>query len=1768
MDVVSDKVRQVANLPAADKRKLLEELLRKKAAEALSPQPLSHGQRAMWLTNQLAPQSAAYNFSSSATIRTAINVEAFERALRRVMERHTILRTTYSAPEGEPLQQVQTRIGLGFEQHDASSWTAEQFERRLAAEADRPFDLARGPIMRTILFSRAPYEHVLLLVVHHIAVDFWSLPIVMEELRLVYAAECAGSAAPLPPVGRKYTDFVKWQQEFLAGPDGERLWSYWQKQLAGDLATLDLPTDRPRPPVQTYRGANHTQPLGAELTAQLKALAKAEGVTLYVLLTAAFQTLLHRYTGQDDVLVGSPMAGRTRSEWETVVGYFANPVVLRANFAGDPTFQAVVQQVRGTVLGALEHQDMPFPLVVERMKPARDPSRAPLFQVMIAWEKAQRAGTAAHASNTESPTSASQPAELKVDELLTEQRGAAFDITLQVYEAGGALSCTFQYNTDLFDQATIARMASHLRELLAGAAANPRQAVSLLPLLPAEEKQQLLAGWNNTARPEPGEVCLHTLIEQQVERTPDAIALTFDNQSLTYRELNARANQLAHALRNQSVGRDSIVGVAMERSLELIISLLGVIKAGGAYLPLDPDYPAERLAYMLEDANVAAILTQAHLTDKLPPCDAARIILDADCAAVSGESRDNPAPLAQPGDLAYVIYTSGSTGRPKGAMNTHRAICNRLVWMQNEYQLCGEDCVVQKTPYSFDVSVWEFFWPLLTGAKLVVAKPGGHRDPEYLAKLIAEQRVTTLHFVPSMLQIFLSQPGIHSLSSLKRVICSGEALPLELQEEFFQTFATVELHNLYGPTEAAVDVTYWACERNTQRRTVPIGRPIANTQIHILDHRLQPTPIGVPGELHIGGVNLARGYLNKAELTAEKFIADPFSSQPGARLYKTGDLARWTADGVIEYLGRLDHQVKIRGFRIELGEIETVLQQHAAVRECVVMARQDEENEKRLVAYVVPNGPIDIDIAELRSVAAAKLPQYMQPAAYVQLDSLPLSANGKVDRRALPVPERNREASTPYVAPRTRAERVLAKIWADVLHLERVGVDDEFFELGGASNQAIQIVSRANELGLFMNPELFFQNPTIALLAAAAETPPQPQLCNSKIESLGVYLPEKVVSTKEVLAGCAKKITFPLERLTGIKNRHVVDTSKGESAIYLAQKAIEECFKHSACQPGDIEMIVCCNICRMDGPNFNISYEPSTAIKLCEQFGMPQAMAFDINNACSGMFTGVNLVNQYIKLGLIRRGMVVSGEYITHLSDVAQREIDSHMDPKLACLTLGDSGAAMILERTDDRTIGFHELDLFTLGQYSGYCVAKQNDSKTAAIMITDLLGVSSVITKEGVAHWSKVVARSDWKIDDITHFIPHQTSKTSLANGLYEAQNGGTNAQQASKLICNVVNRANTATTSYFLALWDYIHNGKIKSGDKIMFGVSGSGINIGGALYTLDDLPDRLRGVPRPEAAPQTGCMEQRVRKLGTVGGGPRVAIEGVGLSQPVDPQAPDTVGMARAAAEDAFARAANRDKHDVGLVMHTGLYRSEFLCEPAVATIVAGDLGLNQDAEKMRDFKTFAFDLINGSAAFLQACYTGLQAIRFGRMESVVVTASEIENNGDRPQALPQLGIREVGSAVVLGRSTEEGPGFGNFLFTSDTAHVKDVMTNTAHHEGVLCLGIQQDPTLHDHYLEAVVAAVPRLLEREGLALEDIKHIFPPQISPDFIGKLAQRLGVAQDQMIDATAGQGDLYTSSLPHALRRAQEENRVQPGDIGLFLTVGSGIQVAAAVYYF
>lgn len=1059
------------------------EILRERARSAVVYQPLSYSQQSMWFLNQSAPDSAAYHVAFTMRICSEVDTSLLRRVFQALVDRHPILRTVYALQNNIPVQETRGQAEVYFETIDAHGWSAASLQDQIVQTYRMPFDLEHGPVMRAHLFTLSSHDHVLLLVAHHIAVDGWSVWLLLNDFQALYSAYSTNQPAALPRLAVSYADFVRWQSDLLNSPEGQRMEQFWLRQLGGELPILNLPTDFPRPMLPSYEGASHAFTLKQSLTARLKDLAKAQGVTLHTLLVTVFQLLLHRYTGQDEILTGAPTFGRSSADFAQIVGHFINMVTLRTDFSGEPTFLDLLKSSRQVMLDALTNQDYPFPLLVQRLGGSRDPSRSPIFQVIFDLQRIQQAGAL---SELFVPGKTGQRADLagmQVEAYPMHQQEGQFDLVMQIAEAGDTLPGAIKYSTDLFDAATIERMSQHFEALLESILANPASRISELPLLTPAERQQILVEWNDTHLDYPQDVCLHQLFEAQVERTPDATAVVFEDQHLTYRELNQRANQLAHHLHTLGVQPDMLVGVCMERSLEMVISLYAILKAGGAYVPMDPEYPPARLAYMLQDSNVSVLLTQEHLTAALPEHNASVIALDSAWETVALESVENPSLPTRPHHLAYMIYTSGSTGNPKGAMNTHRAIVNRLLWMQDAFHLDQTDHVMQKTPFSFDVSVWEFFWPLLVGARLVVARPGGHRDPAYLVNVIIQHNITTLHFVPSMLEQFVKEPDVASCTSIRRVICSGEALPLELQHRFFERLNT-ELHNLYGPTEAAVDVTWWVCDPHTGLRTVPIGKPIANTRMYILDKHMQPVPIGVGGELLIGGVQVARGYLNRPELTAEKFIPDPFSAEQGARLYRTGDLARYLPDGNIEYLGRIDHQIKLRGFRIELGEIESALAQIPGVSEALVMLREDTPGDKRLVGYLVANPRPSA--SDLRDNLKDRLPDYMIPSAFVLLDSMPLSPNGKADRKALPKPEYGQSQRQGAISlPQTPTEKSVAEAWQEVLNIQEISVLDNFFDLGGHSLKAMEVINKLNvKTGVKIDPAMMrFQ--TLGQLAAS-----------------------------------------------------------------------------------------------------------------------------------------------------------------------------------------------------------------------------------------------------------------------------------------------------------------------------------------------------------------------------------------------------------------------------------------------------------------------------------------------------------------------------------------------------------------------------------------------------------------------------------------------------------------------------------------------------------
>ncbi|KAB8314800.1 amino acid adenylation domain-containing protein [Tolypothrix campylonemoides VB511288] len=1034
--------------------------------------PLSYGQRALWFLWQLAPESHAYNVSFAVRICSVVDMTAMSMALAALMERHPILRTTYPKLGSEPIQQVHQNQELDWLQIDASSWSEEQLKAKVIAAHQILFDLETGPIMRVRWFSCSLVDHVLLVSIHHIACDRWSLDMLIHELSKLYQAQRAGVEISLPPVKHTYLDYVSWQRKILCGTQGEKLSNYWAHQLAGDLPALNLPTDRQREPIQTYNGATHKFKLSSQLTEQLKELAQRKGVTFYMILLATFKVLVYRYTTQEDILVGSPTSGRTQPEFAPIFGYFVDPVVIRTNLANNPSFNEFLTQVRQTVLSALTHQDYPFALLVENLQPHRDASRSPIFQASFALQQLQQSQDILHLLENETQKDVDWGG-MKLRPFEIPQLEGQFDLDLEMVEGSSSVFGTFKYNTDLFDSATIERMAAHFQNLCSAIVQNPQLAVSELPLLSEAERDQLLVEWNDTACEYPTDKCIHQLFEEQVERTPFAVAVVFEEEQLTYLELNTRANQLAHYLQSLGVKPEVLVGICVERSIEMVVGLLGILKAGGAYVPLDPNYPQERLSYMLEDSGVQVLLTQQELLSSLPSHTARVVCLDTDWAEIEQHEEENLDAGVKSDNLAYVIYTSGSTGKPKGVAIEHHSLCNLAQAQRNLFDVQPTSRVLQFASISFDASVSEIFMAVTTGAILILAKATSLMPGEDLKQILHESCVTHVTLPPSALSVLPTD----ELPALGQMIVAGEACPLELVNQWS---VGRRFFNAYGPTESTVCATIADLSNGFEKMT--IGRPIANTQIYILDKYLQPVPIGVPGELYIGGDGLARGYLNRPQLTQEKFIPNPFNNSKSERLYKTGDLARYRSDGNIEFLGRIDNQVKIRGFRIELSEIEAVLNTHPQIEQAVVIAKEDIPGNKRLVAYVVSSDE-SLTIYQIREFLKQKLPEYMVPSAFVTLDTLKLTPNGKVDRFALPAPDGEITREHEYVPPRTPSEEIIANIFAVVLGVQNVGIHDNFFTLGGHSLLATQLISRLRvALEVEIPLRTIFESPTVTQL--------------------------------------------------------------------------------------------------------------------------------------------------------------------------------------------------------------------------------------------------------------------------------------------------------------------------------------------------------------------------------------------------------------------------------------------------------------------------------------------------------------------------------------------------------------------------------------------------------------------------------------------------------------------------------------------------------------
>ncbi|MCP6760233.1 MAG: amino acid adenylation domain-containing protein [Fischerella sp. CENA71] len=1063
--------------------------------------PLSFSQQRLWFIDQLYHGSSFYNIPIAFHIKGQLNITVLQQSLNEILKRHEIWRTNFRLVNGEPIQEIIPDLTwelpiINLEHLFGKDWEAE-VKQLAAQEATKPFNLAKGLLVRATLLKLNEQEHVLLVTMHHIITDGWSCGVFLRELSTLYAAFSKNQPSPLPPVPIQYADFTIWQRDRIQGKFLATQLNYWKQQLSIELPVLQLPTDRPRPSVISFNGAKQYFTLSTTLTDALRQLSQQEDATLFMTLLAAFNILLYHYTDQEDILIGSPIANRNRAELEGMLGLFVNTLVLRNNLSGNPSFREFLHRVREVTLNAYAHQDLPFEMLVEELQPERDLSRNPLYEVMFVLQ------------NT--PTSVQEVSGLTLRTLEFDSGTAQLDIFLSMFESQEGLTGCLEYNTDIFDVTTISQFLNHFQTLLANIIANPEQRICNLSLLNYSEKEQLLFKLNQTSA-DYQNVTLNQLFEQQVKRTPDSLALISQLEQLTYRQLNHKVNQLAHFLQKQGVTQETLVAICLERDLNMVVGILAILKAGGAYIPLDPSYPVERLKFMLSDSQVSLVISNSsfvnkfgYMTNKIDAQAATfgshsvstrrvgqmtLILLDNDWKIIKQESSENPINISKPDHLAYIIYTSGSTGTPKGVLGTHRGTVNGLHWLWKTYPFSPKEVCCQKTAISFVDSVWEIFAPLLKGFPTVIINNETLLDPKLFIETLFQHKVTRIILVPLLLRLLLDNYShlTKKLLQLKLWITSGEALSLKLVETFRELMPFAKLINLYGSSEVSANATHYDTSLlPDQANSVPIGRPIDNTQIYVLNRNLQPTPVGVIGELYIGGDGLAKGYLYRPELTQERFIDNPFI--PETKLYKTGDLVRYLKDGNLEYLGRCDEQVKIRGFRVELAEIATIITQHPDVQESVVINEKDEQENQLLIAYIVTEK--QNIAAQLLPYLQQKLPNYMLPSAFVVLNALPLTPNGKIDKRALPTDKLIRANTTEnLIAPRNFTELSLVKLWENLLNTSPIGVRDNFFNLGGHSFLAVRLMAQIQDrFGHNLTLSTLFENPTIEKLAAIVSQP-------------------------------------------------------------------------------------------------------------------------------------------------------------------------------------------------------------------------------------------------------------------------------------------------------------------------------------------------------------------------------------------------------------------------------------------------------------------------------------------------------------------------------------------------------------------------------------------------------------------------------------------------------------------------------------------------------
>ncbi len=1764
-----------------EKRKRLAALLARHHQHAAHSHPLSVGQRALWYLDRLFPNNPAYNIAVISRLHSA-NLEVLDSSLRHLVDRHPMLRTTFHVKNGLPVQVIQPAWTSKLNVWQHGQLGNEELKEKAWALAEAPFDLQKGPLFRADWLV-GPSANIFVLSVAHIVSDLYSVEQILQEIISFYAAFATGQPVAPATTSASYLDFVSWQTQLLGSEVGESQRIYWENELQGELPTLDLPSDHPRSNLQSFHGQTVEFQVDSEDATQLEQLSKQAGCTLFVTLLAAYEVFLHKLSGQRDILIGFPVLGRPRNAFMATVGFFSNPIVYRGNIEPNIGFLEYLNYVKSKVLNGLAHQDYPFALLADAFAVSRNKNRPPIFQAAFNLNSAQRVSRSAGSMETD------------WDLIAFSQLGAPFELFLRMFKRDEQLIGAMQFNSELFERSTCERWCRQFSALLHNISTSADSTLSELSLVSQADQHTMLIEWNETHQELDESTTLHGLFEAQALRTPHAVAAEYGDRVWTYQQLDEAAECVAERLNDLGIEPESKIGLLVDRNPFVIVGMLGILRAGACFVPISPDTPSARIQSILAICCAAALVSESAYQPLNTGCSIPVVCIDEIPLVRTSRQGSRPkSPKISGGNLAYAMFTSGSTGMPKGVQIEHRSVVNLLLAAGKLIELNASDVCVSVSNFAFDISIAELFLPLMVGAKVVIVSEEVRKQPNLLARLLDQKLITFMLATPALWRLLI-QSNWHGRVGL-RAVSTGEELTLSLAQELRPRCD--RLWNLYGPTET----TIWSCfeEIPFTPAEVTIGRPIANTQVFVLDRLCRATPIGAIGELYISGIGLARGYLNAEGESSQSFTHQTLAHTKNCRVYKTGDLVRYKDDGRLEFLGRRDHQIKINGFRIEPEDIEVCLCRHPAVKQAVVIARTSTDDSKQMIAFLIGN---DNDSerpahSNLRSFIAQFLPRYMQPNAFVWLNQFPLTTTGKLDRSKLPaVSDLRPELGSTYRPPTSDVERVLVEIWGKTLGVELIGIDDNFWDMGGTSIDSVQIAIRMSAyLKKEVSPISLFEFPTISdwiqaydkasdsststgtlpieLLAVdqspysdliTSDSALTRQRCVSHIESLGVYLPSQAVSTQEVLDGCRKRLSPIFERLTGITERRIADPTEG--SFELACQAIEECLACSKYEADDIDVVICCSISRLDS-QINLALEPNSSMQLKRHFGFKNAIVFDLSNACAGMFTGILVAEDLLAAGSANRILLVSGEFISNIAFTAQKEITGFNDPRMACLTVGDSGAAIILDRRSDDASGFEMLDMLTLSKFSGLCVGRPTDQPHGGFVmhLADPVQMTALAVNRSLAFAAHHLKQFPG-LKTPKHLIMHQTSLRALRASEQELMRVfGEEGNVSDRFIINLQNRGNTATTTHFVALWDHVLNGRIRRNDSVAFGISGSGQTIGLAYCELDELPDKLRAYKLQSVRASKQKVAVDVAKLHPHAD-KRVGIRCAATWSPVVGEREDTVTMCANAVEIMLKRA-GVEKDEIGLVLFCGMTRTDHVFEPAIATSVADRLAINPDVDVIGSKRTLAFDVFNSSLGMFNGCHVAMHSLLAGRVRNAIVVAAEVWDVSARELA-GQRPIAQMASALLLTCSDSKEVGFGPMAFDYHLQFYESRCTKIDSSSGPpkYKIAISEDWELH--LTACIVSSIDAFLKKEHLTIQQIDHLFLPCNVGSFARRLATELSIPLQQIVAADESQAlDLFTSALPYAWEQGTMSNRFSKGQVGLIVSIGDGIQVGCALYNF